>query len=69
MVTPVQLRMLKDIDRDGEPTDYADFADRGGSALGWVNRERVITALVKQGALDDDLKVTEHGRTILGASR
>lgn len=69
MISRAQLRMLVDIDRDGEPTDYADFADRGGSALGWVNRERVITALVKQGALDDDLKVTEYGRTILGASR
>jgi len=64
MISPAQLRMLKDC-ADGEPTDYADFADRGGSALGWANRERVISALVRQGLLDDDLKVTERGRVDL----
>ena len=65
MISPAQLRMLKDIASDGDPTDYADFADRGGAAIGWVNRERVISALIRRGLLDDDLKVTERGNQYL----
>jgi hypothetical protein len=54
--------MLKDCADDGDPTDYADFADRAGGALGWANRERVIGALIRKGLLDGDLKVTEAGQ-------
>ena len=64
MISPAQLRMLKDCN-DGDPTDYAEFAERSGAPLGWANRERVITALIRKGLLDDDLKVTEHGRRFL----
>lgn len=64
MISPAQLRMLKDC-ADGDPTDYADFADRGGSALGWRNRERVLDALIRKGLLNDDLKVTEAGQHYL----
>jgi hypothetical protein len=65
MISPAQLRMLRDCD-DGEPTDYVDYFLRSGSsALGWVNRERVIATLVRKGLLDDDLKVTERGRIYL----
>ena len=65
MISPAQLRMLKDCD-DGEPTDYADFLLRSGvSAFGWRNRERVISALIRKGLLDDDLKVTQQGRAYL----
>ena len=64
MISPAQLRMLKDC-ADGEPTDYADYADRGGSALGWANRERVISALIRKKLLDDDLKPTDAGRALL----
>jgi len=64
MITKAQLRMLKDC-ADGDPTDYADFADRGGSALGWTNRERVISALLRKKLLDDDLKPTVAGRALL----
>ena len=53
--------MLKDFAIDGEATDYADFADRAGSALGWANRERVISALIRTGLLDEDLKVNQDG--------
>ena len=64
MISTAQLRMLKDC-ADGGPTDYADFADRGGSALGWANRERVISALLRKKLLDDDLKPTVAGRALL----
>jgi len=57
--------MLKDC-ADGDPTDYADFLDRRGhNTLAWVNRERVITALIRKDLLDSDLKVTERGRALL----
>lgn len=66
MISPAQLRMLKDCAEDGEPTDFNDFAMRSGnSALGWGNRERVLSALIRKGLLDDDLKVTESGRQYL----
>ena len=65
MISPAQILMLKDFAADGEATDYADFADRAGSALGWANRERVITALIRKGLLDDDLKVTERGKAFV----
>ena len=62
VISPAQLRMLKDC-ADGEPTDYADYFLRSGvSAFGWGNRERVISSLIRKGMLDDDLKVTERGR-------
>jgi hypothetical protein len=68
MISPAQLRLLQDCD-DGEPTDYADFANRSGvPAFGWSNRERVIAALIRKGLLDDDLKVTERGRAYLPPS-
>ena len=66
MISPAQLRMLKDCAEDGEPTDYADFFLRSGvSAFGWANRERVISALIRKGLLDEDLKVTERGRALV----
>ncbi len=63
-----QARMLQDIaDGDG-PTDYAEFLLRSGSsALGWVNRERVIASLCKKEFIDDDLQITDAGRAALGA--
>ena len=65
MISPAQLQMLKDCE-DGEPTDYANFFLRSGvSAFGWGNRERVISALLRKGLLDDNLKVTERGRKYL----
>ena len=64
MITPAQLRMLKDC-ADGEPTDYADYADRSGAPLGWANRERVISALVRKGLLNDDLKPTDAAQVYL----
>lgn len=65
-MTPRQLEMLKDCADGSGPTDYADFFLRSGSsALGWRNRERVISALIRKGLLDDDLKVTDKGRKYL----
>lgn len=62
-----QLQMLSDLNDTG-PTDYADFADRAGSALGWRNRERVISALIRKGLVDDDLRLTEDGIAALARS-
>jgi hypothetical protein len=65
VITPAQLRMLKDC-ADGEPTDYSDYFLRSGSsALGWYNREQVISALIRKKLLDDDLKPTVAGRALL----
>jgi hypothetical protein len=68
-LSPRQFEMLKSLDADGEPTDYADFSDRGGAALGWRNRERVIEALIRRGFIDDDLRLTEEGHAALGAKQ
>lgn len=62
--TARQLEMLRDIDNDCEPTDFAYFHDRAGT-LGWANRERVLTALIRRGLLDSDLRLTEEGRETL----
>lgn len=63
-----QFQMLKDLD-DGDPTDYADFSDRAGSALGWLNRDRVMKALEHKGMIDDDNKLTDAGRAALSAAK
>lgn len=63
-LSPAQLKMLHDLD-DGDPTDFAEFADRSGSALGWRNRERVLSALTRKGLIDDDLKLTDTGKELL----
>jgi hypothetical protein len=62
MLTPRQLQMLNDYDRDGEASDFADF-DRAGT-LAWRNRERVIDALRRKGYINDD-GITEAGRRYL----
>lgn len=65
-ISKAQLRMLKDCHEDGEPTDFNDFALRSGnSALGWGNRERVLSALLRKGLLDDNLKPTEAAQAYL----
>ena len=67
-LTPSQHQMLRDLD-DGDPTDYADFHDRAGAALGWLNRDRVMKALERKGLIDDDNKLTDAGRAILAAAQ
>jgi hypothetical protein len=62
MLTPRQLQMLNDYDRDGEASDFADF-DHAGT-LAWRNRERVIDALRRKGYINDD-GITESGRRYL----
>lgn len=59
-----QMLMLRDL-ADGDPTDYADFADRAGSALGWLNRDRVMKSLERKGLIDGDRKLTDAGRAVL----
>ena len=68
MISKAQLQMLIDCACGDGPTDYAEFALRSGNAaLGWGNRERVISALIRKGLLDDDLQVTEAGRAYVPA--
>lgn len=67
-LSPAQKSMLRDIaDGDG-PTDYANYADRAGSALGWRNRERVLSALLDRKLIDDDLQITDAGCEALNPS-
>lgn len=58
-LSPAQLKMLSDL-KDGEPTDYAEFSDRAGGAIGWINRERVLNSLIRRGLIDSELKLTER---------
>jgi hypothetical protein len=57
--------MLRDLDRDGEATDYAVFADRAPYGLAWRNRERVIDALRRKRLINDYLQLTDAGREAL----
>jgi hypothetical protein len=66
MVSKAQREALKAYANDLEAPDYAEYAERAGSALGWLNRERVITALIRKGLLDDNQKITDAGRAALG---
>jgi hypothetical protein len=61
-VSPKQIAMLRDYQRDGEPTDLHDF---GAHGLGWGNRERVITALIRKGLIDAYQVITEAGIAVL----
>jgi len=67
MITAAQRKALAAYAADMEAPDYADYADRAGPALGWLNRERVITALIRKGLLDPDQQITEAGRKELAA--
>ena len=67
MITAAQREALAAYAADMEAPDYADYADRAGPALGWLNRERVITALIRKGLLDADQQITEAGRKELAA--
>lgn len=60
MLSPKQLEMLRDFDRDFEATDICAFNGK----LGWHNRERVINALHRKGLLDEN-GVTEAGKKYL----
>ena len=64
-VTKAQREALKAYANDLEAPDYADYSDRAGPALGWLNRERVITALISKGLIDADQKITDAGREVL----
>ena len=64
-ISKAQHDALKAYAADYEAPDYAEYSDRAGPALGWLNRERVITALMKKGLIDDDQKITEAGHTAL----
>ncbi len=67
MLTKAQREALKSYEADFEAPDYAEYSDRAGPALGWLNRERVINALVRKGMIDAELKITELGRAALAA--
>lgn len=65
MLTKAQREALKAYADDFEAPDYAEYSDRAGPALGWLNRERVITALIRKGMIDGDQRITDAGRTAL----
>lgn len=63
-LSKAQLDALRSYAADMEAPDYAEYAERAG-ALGWRNRERVITALIRKGLLDADQQLTDAGRAEL----
>jgi hypothetical protein len=65
MLTKAQYQALKSYAADLEAPDYAEYADRAGSALGWLNRERVISALIRKGMIDADQHITPEGKQAL----
>jgi len=64
-ITKAQRIALKAYADSCEAPDYAEYAERAGSALGWRNRERVITALIRKGLLDTEQNLTPAGRAAL----
>lgn len=68
-LTSAQRAALEACAADREAPDYADYADRAGSALGWLNRERVIVALQRRGLIDDNQRITEAGQAALEVER
>ncbi len=60
-ISKAQREALASYAADYEAPDYAEYSDRAGPALGWVNRERVISALIRKGMIDADQKVTDLG--------
>jgi len=65
MLSKAQSIALKSYAEEGEAPDYGDYSDRAGPAFGWLNRERVITALIRKGLIDADQKITEAGLAAL----
>ena len=65
MLTKAQRNALQSYADDFEAPDYADYSERAGPALGWINRERVISALIRKGLLDADQHITDAGRAAL----
>lgn len=64
-LTKAQREALQAYARDCEAPDYAEYSDRAGPALGWLNRERVITALIRKGLIDGNQQLTDAGRAII----
>jgi hypothetical protein len=64
-LTKAQRDALQAYANDMEAPDYAEYADRAGPALGFRNRERVITALMRRHLIDEDQHITELGREAL----
>lgn len=67
MLTKAQREALKFYAADLDAPDYAEYYDRAGPALGWLNRERVITALARKGLIDADQRITDAGRLALAS--
>jgi hypothetical protein len=68
-ITTAQREALQDYANDFEAPDYAVYSDRAGPALGWLNRERVITALQRKGLIDKDQRITDAGRAALAVTK
>ena len=68
-LSKAQLDALRSYAADIEAPDYADYAERAGAALGWRNRELVISALMRRGLIDGEQKITEAGRAALALNQ
>lgn len=61
-ISPKQREMLAAYAEDGNPEDIYAY---GESALAWCNRERVISALIRKGLIDNDQVITDAGLALL----
>ena len=64
-LSKAQREALEAYAADYEAPDYAEYADRAGPAFGWLNRERMITTLMRNGLIDSDQKITDAGRAAI----
>ena len=62
-LTPAMLRELRHIEKHGEPCDLAEFND--ARHLAFHAREKVLSALIRRGLLDDAETVSDAGRAAL----
>ena len=60
-LTPAMLRTLRSV-ANGDPGDLADF---GLSALAFYAREKVLSALIARGLIEDAETITDAGRAAI----
>lgn len=63
-ITSKQMQALRDYAEGREHPDFDDYYGSAG-ALAWLNRERVIDALMRRGLIDADQKITQAGIDLL----
>jgi hypothetical protein len=66
-LSPAMLRELRSINRWGAPSDPAEW--HGCGALWFHARERVLSALIRRGLIEDAETITEAGRAAIAKAQ